>query len=162
VPILIDGHNLIGRLPTISLGDPDDEARLIQLLQSYQARTGKSVTVVFDPGWTFALSETRRYGGVKVIFARQGGSADAVILRRVRHSANPQGYLVVTSDLELARAVTSLGARVRDANAFAGELSLPGDESPGWKDTSLSDDEVEEWLALFGEQDREGAQGDSD
>jgi predicted RNA-binding protein with PIN domain len=162
VPILIDGHNLIGRLPAISLGDPDDEMRLVQLLQSYQARTGKPVTVVFDPGWTFALSETRRYGGVSVVFAGQGSSADAVILRRVRRSANPQGYLVVTSDRELARAVTSLGARVLDASAFVVELSQRGDESPGWKETSLSDDEVEEWLALFAGQDRQDAQGDSD
>ncbi|MGD9375749.1 MAG: NYN domain-containing protein, partial [Anaerolineae bacterium] len=49
MPILIDGHNLVGKLPVLSLQDPDDEQKLIELLRSYQARTGKEVIVVFDP-----------------------------------------------------------------------------------------------------------------
>ena len=53
MPILIDGHNLIGRLPAISLQDPDDEEKLARMLSSYRARTGKSITVVFDPGGEF-------------------------------------------------------------------------------------------------------------
>jgi hypothetical protein len=34
VPILIDGHNLIGRLSQFSLQDPDDEEKLVSLLKS--------------------------------------------------------------------------------------------------------------------------------
>ena len=64
MPILIDGHNLIGRLPAISLQDPDDEDKLVRLLKSYQARTGKSLTVVFDAGPASALSHKRRQGGI--------------------------------------------------------------------------------------------------
>ncbi|MBI4771196.1 MAG: hypothetical protein HY784_12500 [Chloroflexi bacterium] len=50
MPTLIDGHNLIGALPDISLQDPDDEQKLVDLLHRWCVRTGKSVRVVFDPG----------------------------------------------------------------------------------------------------------------
>jgi S-adenosylhomocysteine hydrolase len=32
MPYMIDGHNLIGKLPDISLDDPNDEALLVQKL----------------------------------------------------------------------------------------------------------------------------------
>lgn len=149
MPILIDGHNLIGCLPTISLHDAHDEEELTQLLKVYRARTGKAITVVFDPGETFALAEVRRLGGLEIVFAPHGSSADAVIVRRVRQSRNPRSWLVVTSDQELAAAVEHLGARVQAAEAFAAGLGRTATESPDWKDTPLSSDEVEAWLSLF-------------
>jgi predicted RNA-binding protein with PIN domain len=153
VPVLVDGHNLIGRLPTISLDDPDDELKLVMLLTSYRARTHKAVTVVFDPGETFTLSEKHRHGGVEVVFAPHGSSADAVIARRIQHSRNPRSWLVVTSDRELAETVARGGARVRSAEEFAGELSPPHKTGAGWKGTPPSPQEVEDWLNLFRDQD---------
>ncbi len=150
MPILIDGHNLIGRLPTLSLRDPHDEEKLVRLLMSYRARTGKVITVVFDPGEGVALAGTRRLGGIEVVFASSGSSADAVIARRVQQSGNPPAWLVVTSDGELAEAVTRDGARVQSAEAFASELTRSDDDSPDWRDMPPSPDEVEDWLTLFG------------
>ena len=34
---LIDGHNLIARVPGLSLADPDDEVKLLQLLKRWAA-----------------------------------------------------------------------------------------------------------------------------
>jgi len=149
MPILIDGHNLIGRMPTLSLADPDDERQLVAVLLSYRARTGKPVTVVFDPGGAFALPETRRHGGVEVVFAPHGSSADQVIARRVHRSRNPAGITVITSDRELAGAVHSYGARVKSAEAFAAELSAMAEDGPEGHDSPLSAAELEAWLALF-------------
>jgi predicted RNA-binding protein with PIN domain len=149
MPILIDGHNLIGRLPTLSLQDPDDEEKLVRLLTSYRARTGKSITVVFDPGEASTLAGARRWGGIEVLFARRGSNADAVIARRVQKSQNPPAWLVVTSDGKLAEAVARTGARVQGAETFAAELMETAEEAPDWKDRPLSPDEVEEWLDLF-------------
>jgi predicted RNA-binding protein with PIN domain len=160
MPILIDGHNLIGKLPGLSLEDADDEEQLIRLLQSHRARTGKSITVVFDPGTTFALSQSVRLGGVEVVFAPHGSSADAVISRRVRRARDRRGWLVVTSDRELAAQVSHQGARVQDAADFARQLGSSGasppeadGEPPTWKTEPLSPEDVDKWLALFGEQD---------
>ena len=151
--ILIDGHNMIGSLPTISLQDPDDEEKLVLLLTSYRARTGRSVAVVFDPGQSSALSQRRRQGGIEIVFAPQGSSADAVIARRVRRSRELQGLRVVTSDHQLASLAAQHGARVQSAEAFAAELSAQQDAPPEWKDVPPSPDEVEAWLSVFEPQD---------
>ena len=45
---IIDGHNLIGVLPNISLAQPDDEDRLIDQLLSYHARGRGEMVVFFD------------------------------------------------------------------------------------------------------------------
>ncbi len=147
MPILIDGHNLIGRTPALSLSDPDDEEQLIALLRAWQARSGKQITVVFDSGGSGGRPETRRQGGVEIVFAAPGGSADDVILRRVRRSRNPAGLTVVTSDRGLAREATYLGAKIRPAEDVAAELGntavKPERERP------LTAEELEAWLALF-------------
>jgi predicted RNA-binding protein with PIN domain len=153
VPILIDGHNLIGRLPTLSLQDPGDEEMLVSLLKSYRARTGKAITVVFDPGGAFALPQRRRDGGIEIIFAPHNSSADAVIIYRLQRSRDPQQWLVVTSDRELAETVARQGARLRSAEDFAAELGVLQDGSPEWKDRPPSPAEVKDWLALFESQD---------
>jgi predicted RNA-binding protein with PIN domain len=152
VPILIDGHNLIGRLPGMSLADPDDEEALIRLLGPFRARTGKAVTVVFDPGVSSTLSQRRKIGGVQVVSAPYGSSADAIILRRVAQARDRQGLTVVTSDRELAAAVERLGARVQAAEAFAAQLGQPAAE-PSRREQPPSPAEVEQWLALFGSKD---------
>ena len=153
MPILIDGHNLIGRLPMLSLEDPDDEEKLVRLLASYRARTSKSITVVFDPGGAYALPQSRRYGGVEIVFAPQGGSADSVIARRVGRSRNPQEWQVVTSDRKLTEAVTRQGARVLRAEEFAPELEPPAEAEPDWRERPPPPDEMESWLALFRDRD---------
>jgi predicted RNA-binding protein with PIN domain len=151
VPILVDGHNLIGRLATTSLQDANDEATLIRMLGSYRARTGRSITVVFDPGSTFALPQTRRYRGIDIVFAPHSSDADAVIVRLVRKNPDPRSWQVITSDRSLAETVRGLGARVQSAEVFARKLEWREPEPEGlpWKDQALSQDELEEWLDLF-------------
>ncbi|MCG8348305.1 MAG: hypothetical protein MI924_11065, partial [Chloroflexales bacterium] len=51
MPVLVDGHNLIGQLPNLNLADHDDEAQLVMLLRHYTTRKrGRRVVVVFDHG----------------------------------------------------------------------------------------------------------------
>lgn len=154
MPILIDGHNLIGRLPTISLQDPDDEEKLARLLSSYRARTGKAITVVFDPGEASVLPRRRRFFGVEIVFAPQGSSADRVIASRVQKTRNPSEWLVITSDRELSETVERLGARVQSAEAFAQAMTDSAGAFPDRRETPLSPDEVDAWLALFEGRDR--------
>lgn len=149
MPVLIDGHNLIGRLPALSLQDPHDEEKLVRLLKSYRARTGKKVTVVFDPGEAFHLAQTRRFGEIEVVFAPHGSTADAVIAKRVRSSRNPRGWLVVTSDQRLAEIVRGHGARVQSAEEFGSRLGTPVEAPAAWRETPPSPEEVKTWLALF-------------
>ena len=150
MPLLIDGHNLIGQCPTLSLDDPDDEEKLVRLLVQHASRTGKQITVVFDPGEPSALPRSRRLGGVDVVFAPQGTTADAVILRRLRRSHHRSDWQVVTSDQALAGEASRLGARTRTAQEFAAEACASEAAESGQKQAVLTAREVEAWLALFG------------
>ncbi|MFW6135571.1 MAG: NYN domain-containing protein [Chloroflexota bacterium] len=153
MPVLIDGHNLIGRVPDIRLEDPDDEARLVSRLQAYAGRTGKRVTVVFDQGMPGGRSENLSGGRVEVVFAPTGRNADRVLIERIRRSPNPQGLIVVTSDREVIAVAEKRGARVVHSEEFAGELEGQPTASGGAKEKGhLSADEVEAWLTLFGQE----------
>jgi len=150
MPVLIDGHNLIGRLPDISLADRDDEARLVSRLQAYAGRTGKRVTVVFDRGLPGGRSQALSGGRVEVVFAPTGRNADRVLIERIRRAPHPAGLTVVTSDREVIAAARQRGARVIRAEAFAVDLEpSPASPSSPKENVHLSPEEIEAWLELF-------------
>lgn len=147
MPYLIDGHNLIGQAPGLSLEDPDDEAKLVQLLKRYCSRRKKKVTVVFDrglPGGSSPLSG----GGVEVRFAPLSSTADALIRRRLRDLRDAKNWTVVTSDVEVARTARARGARVMASAEFAAELIAP-DARVEKGEAGLSQDEVAQWEEIF-------------
>ncbi len=152
--LLIDGHNLIGQMPDISLADPDDEAKLVMRLRRYAtAKRGRQVVVVFDHGVYGHPGRLNGYG-VTCYFARSPQDADTQIIRRLNALERPREWALVTSDRQLVRAARDRGVRVISAQEFAGRLQTPAakpaplDEKP---DVRLSEAEVEEWLKLFGE-----------
>ncbi|HXV97436.1 MAG TPA: NYN domain-containing protein [Anaerolineae bacterium] len=154
---LIDGHNLIGQMPNLRLDDPNDEAKLVTYLQSFRARTGQRLTVIFDAGQTYRPAETKKVGGVTVQFAPHGQSADQIIKGRLRRVKNPQEIIVVTSDRAVQAAARQARVRVLTSGEFARQL-LPAspeaaDEDRGSQtEIKLSADEIDEWLKLFNNQ----------
>ncbi len=155
MPLLVDGHNLIGQMNDISLDDPDDEVKLLRRLRSYHAHTGKSITVFFDSGGLYHPPQDLSGGGVKAVFAPLGSSADALIVRRIRRSRNPRGLRVVSSDQEVIHMAQKRGAQITTASAFAAELSQLGTVMTSPEGTEkplgdrLSDEEIAEWLEIF-------------
>ncbi|HEY74358.1 MAG TPA: NYN domain-containing protein [Thermoflexia bacterium] len=150
MPLLIDGHNLIGRgrLPGLRLDDPNDEAKLVSWLRAYRARTRKHITVVFDHGLPGGRSELSG-GGVEVVFASGRHTADGILRERVRRARDPRGLTVITSDSEVIAAVKARGARVMRSEEFATQLSAPPPAGDGEKNAHLSAEQVEEWLEIF-------------
>ena len=152
MPVLIDGHNLIGWLPDVHLEDEHDEAQLVFRLQAYTARTGKRVTVVFDRGLPGGVSRALSGGRVEVVFAPTGGSADDVLRHRIRRAPDPGGLIVVSSDREVIAAAEDRGARVVRAEAFVSQLESPPPRGIDEKaDGRVAPEEVDEWLKVFGE-----------
>ena len=156
MPLLIDGHNLIGKLPDVQLSDPDDEDKLIARLKLYVARTGKRITVVFDPPrqseW-FAWSDDRyEHHNLTVIFATMGRKADDVIRERVAAEKDKVGLIVITSDAAVANFARQCGVKnVRSSEEFVRELqdSLAA-PAPAEKPV-ISKREVDDWLKIFKE-----------
>ncbi len=145
MPLLIDGHNLISRLPDIDLSDPDDEVKLVRRLRQYCYRERRRATVVFDGGPPGGLERDLSNERVRVIFARD---ADAAIRQQIHRARDRRGLLVVSSDRAVQEAARALGARPVDAEAFAVELMAV--RHPPKKEKPERVTEVDEWLRLFG------------
>src|SRR5512136_487989 len=116
MPYLIDGHNLIPKIPGLNLQSLDDEEQLIKLLQEYCRRQRKQVEVFFDqasPGGVRA----RNFGLVTARFVRQGTTADQAIHERLtRLGKLARNWTVVSSDLTVQS-----WAKAAQARAMASE-----------------------------------------
>lgn len=149
---LIDGHNLIAKMPDISLADPNDEVKLVLRLKSWSAGSRRRrITVVFDSGLPGGQSRALSSGSVKVLFASTGSSADAILIRRIRNVQNPAEYTLVTSDREVIKAAQTRNMPRISAESFAAQIqaSNKGAKSDSALAPFLSAEEVEEWLKLF-------------
>lgn len=155
---LIDGHNLIARTPGLSLADPDDEAKLVQLLRRWAAADRRrKVTVIFDGGLPAGEAKHMSGGGVKAIFAPNNSSADAVLIRRLEAIGNPPEFVVITSDRAVADAAARRRVAVQSSESFAaamisdrrfGKARKGPAERPDAP--AMNADEMREWLELFG------------
>jgi predicted RNA-binding protein with PIN domain len=164
---LIDGHNLIPKIPGLSLKALDDERQLIELLQEFcrqHARRRRDVCleVFFDqapPG----QAGTRRYGMVTAHFVRQGRTADQAILESLkRRGKQARNYTVVSSDHQVQSGAREMRAGVLSSEQFAALLSAADerrDEKEEYRPQSApSPQEVNEWLKLFGVGDEDGGE----
>lgn len=149
---MIDGHNLIGKLPDMSLDDPNDEALLVQKLAGFCARTGKTCLVVFDhglPGGSSRMS-TR---SVQVVFASGRSTADRVMMERIYKIPDARGWVVVSSDRDVLGVARAQRMGTLHSEEFARLLEAPPPkvvDAGEASDVKLSEAEVDEWLDVFG------------
>jgi uncharacterized protein len=120
---IIDGHNLIPKIPGWSLRAMDDEEKLIALLQVYaRVRRRSQIEVYFD-GAPPGQSGTRVYGGIRAHFVPAAQTADDAIRRRLAElGRRARNASVVTSDRQVQANVRAAQARVIPSEDFAREL----------------------------------------
>jgi predicted RNA-binding protein with PIN domain len=155
---LIDGHNLIAKIPDIDLNDPNDEVELILRLKSWAAASPKrKVTVYFDGGLPGGIEQRLSTSDIKVIFAPEGRTADSLIIKRIRKIKNPPEYTLVSSDQQIITAAQKRHLRHLRSEAFAQKMgqekrkrTAPPPPSSETDDPHNSEREVAEWLELFG------------
>jgi len=160
MPYMIDGHNLIPKIPGLSLETIDDEMQLVELLQEYCRRGHKEVEVYFDNA-PHGQKKARVFGPVTAHFVRQGMSADDAMrarLGRLGHGA--RNWTVISSDHAVQASARAARARYIPSEVFAGTLSQAIDKPPQDQgerlETILDDDELDDWLKLFGSDENEG------
>ena len=103
MPLLVDGHNLIGQIPGLKLSDQDDEGELVMLLRRYStAKRSRQVVVVFDRGVYGHPQKLDGYG-ITCHFARSPQDADAQLIKRLHALKRPREWTLVTSDRQVAR-----------------------------------------------------------
>ena len=147
MPYLIDGHNLIGQTPGLSLSDPNDEQKLVELLRAFMVRSRKKGTVFFDngqPGGSGNWSNSV----LAVVFARGPQTADDLIRQRLINEKNPRGLIVVSSDQAVAQAAQAAHAGIQSSVQFARQMSR---RAPALqkKEDELTTDEVLQWEKEF-------------
>ena len=124
--VIIDGYNLIRRLPDLRQYERESleagRAALVQMLAAYRRARGQHrITVVFDGGSNPAgHAGAGRVAGIDVRFSPPGQTADAVIRRLAQEGR--AGALVVSSDREVARAAAASGAAAASCEEFAARL----------------------------------------
>ena len=147
MPYLIDGHNLIGQTPGLSLADPDDERQLVEMLRAYLVRARKKGAVFFDNGQPGGSGNWSN-NVLEVVFVRASRTADDLIRQRLLSDPNPRGLTVVSSDQAVAQAARAAHAQVQSAAEFARQMSnRPAGLQK--KQDGLTREEVLEWEKLF-------------
>ncbi len=162
MPLLIDGHNVIGAgvFEDIRLQDEDDERRLVDRLRVWKSRYPGTITVVFDHGITEGASADLSGGGVRVIFARTPQEADDLIRQRLQRPT--RGLVLVTGDAALRREAAAHRVPVWRPHELVERLGRPRPvrrspaREPGTEEQPmLSAQEVAEWERLFAARARE-------
>lgn len=161
---LIDGHNLIGKMPDIHLSDPDDEEKLVHRLQSWVAGDPKRrIHIIFDNGEFGGISPQLSGLRVRVEYARLGRTADDELIRALKHLNNPQEYTLITSDREILAVARKrrvgyilseefVALMAADATERLALQDVPpeAEHDPGTRpEVDVSTAEVEEWLQVF-------------
>lgn len=156
--IIIDGYNLIRRVPElakyieVSLERARDE--LLRLLKSYTMSKQVEIIVAFDgqqpPLGIDAPYDTRR---LKVRFSRQPFKADPMIKNMIASAAKPKSVAVVTDDGDIRRFAVSKRASVISSPDFFHLLIKRSERKAAdqSRDHNMSEDELAEWLKLFEE-----------
>ena len=157
---IIDGHNLISKIPGLSLSMLDDEQRLIALLNRYGQLSRHKIEVYFD-GAPVGQAGVRNFGKVQAHFVPLSQTADDAIRKRLaRLERSARNWVVVSSDRSVQSAAHAAHAQVMSAEDFAellqtsllrASLHAPTGNVETSRDKPLSEAEVNEWLTIFKE-----------
>jgi predicted RNA-binding protein with PIN domain len=150
--LIIDGHNLIPHIPGMQLSDLDDETQLIHYIQEYCRRKRVKAELFFDGSPAGAKPSTGG-GLVHVHFVRKSSTADRAMIEALnRQGRNTRNFNLVSSDRQVQTEARALGCSVLSSDQFAAELLNTLSQVEIYskdKDTTLSTDEVEDWLNVF-------------
>ena len=150
--ILIDGHNLIPKVPGIRLSDPDDENKLIELIGEYCRLSRRRADLFFD-GAPAGSGARSRHGLVSVHNVRIGSTADDAIINHLRkEGSNARNILVVSSDNRVKTEAGALHAEIMNSEQFSqimrNTLNSPA-VTESKRELPPSDEEVQEMLELM-------------
>ncbi len=149
--LIIDGHNLIPHLPGVALSDPDDEDKLIKIIQDYCRVKGISAEIYFD-GAPPGFAGKKQFGKVRAHFVRTGITADEAIMSHLKMlGKRAKNMSVVSSDRQVQQAARAVHAKVISAASFSKEWQQIVEETPEFDPRSrlLSEEEVADWERLF-------------
>ena len=152
MPYLIDGHNLIPKVPGMSLQAIDDEDRLVEALQEFYRTRRQKIEVFFDQAPP-TRGGRKSAGSVVIHYVRQGKQADQAILERIHQLGKAiKNWTVVTSDRQVRAGAHDLGAMLLSSEEFVAEMQAARRAAQAAQKENPAPpgpDEIDEWLRLF-------------
>jgi hypothetical protein len=162
--LLIDGYNLLHATGIVGRGigpgtlERSRRALLNFLLASLPESELARTSVVFDakdapPG----LPRRQLHGAIAVYYAAGYAEADDLLEELIRGDSAPRQLTVVSSDHRVQRAAKRRGARAVDSPVWYAEVlrqrraEIAPSTEPLDKPAELTPDEVNRWLAEFGD-----------
>lgn len=157
MPYIIDGNNLIGSSPDISLEDKDSRQKIIYILKKYQEVKNNNIIVVFDGGPDMILNGKFLKNKFTIKYPKYGDSADDEIKKILNKYSNFKDVILVSSDRELKSFAKKKGARTINSIEFYFELKrvyhINGKKEKLKKriNVEISEKEVDSWMKIFSE-----------
>lgn len=155
MPYIIDGNNLIGSSPDISLDDAESRKKIVGLVKKFQLKKKNKIVIVFDGEPDEFMVENSSSDKLIVVFPKFGASADDEIKKILDSYDYFRDVVLVTSDRELKDIGRKKGARIVNSIEFYFELKrvyrASGKIEMKQKriDTKLSEGEVDQWMKIF-------------
>jgi len=147
VPLLIDGNNVLHRLP-----EGQRSRRQVRKLALEDARRRRTrVVVVFDGPPPDGVPEKEHLGRVTIRYSPDL-PADELIVRLLPASAEVRQWSVVTDDRGLATRARDRGAEVRGTREWIEAVTRPPDQD---KPEEVRPEELAEWEAFFASRGRD-------
>lgn len=118
---LVDGYNLLFKLPGKHHSLEIKRRALLDLLEKQIAEFDLSVTIVFDGAQRDPLLSVRsHFKSMEVVYTAANQTADDYIFDRI--AEHPRRHIVVTSDRDLATKCKALGAQTQKIQEFLTSL----------------------------------------
>ena len=155
MPYIIDGNNLIGTSPDITIEDSDGREKIILLAEKFQNRKKNNVILVFDGEPKDAAYENIVNYKFKVIYPRYGMSADEVIKNILNEYNNFKNVILISSDRELKTFAKKKGAKTINSIEFYYELKRTYkiankvEKNKKKIDIEVSSNEIDHWMKVF-------------
>ena len=118
--VLVDGYNLIRNDPTLKAIEARSleagRGALLARLQSTFSLQANELVVVFDGASApLPYPASERYGQIRVVYSRQGETADTVIMRMAAAVPSGRQILLLSDDREIRSSVQAQGGAVGGA-----------------------------------------------
>ena len=149
MPYVVDGNNVMGRVPKTARDLPQARSRLIHDLVRFVSAHKVKVKVIFDGHPDERFPEGCVFKGVHILYARSGGDADGRIKELLGKSSYKRDTIMVSSDKALVSFADRQGARTLASHKFRQMLAEIQDHVFPEKTGGSTPVDVEEWLEFF-------------
>ncbi len=155
---LIDAYNLIHAIPELKkyLDESLEAGReeLLRYINNYLAGHNVEIVVVFDGSEPpIAVDPPHPTKELTIRYSQAPFKADPMLKNLIRSEGHKKSVTLVTDDMDIVRFARMNHAKLLSTKAFFEMIAKSFRQQDIFKkyDRDMSDDELDEWMKLFGE-----------